>query len=147
MHHLLDRVVDELNPELAGACLAPGRRLVLLRTSKRLRAAVANLRLGLDLLVHNMRNNAQDSLLHYSSIFRLQSIDLTRAQVTPGMVDAFATFQDADWSHLHTLMLGRPLPRNGPELRLAPSHQGDIAATSGGLGREGAANAAAGACY
>lgn len=120
MFHLLDRVVDELNPELAAACLHPQRRLVLLRTSKRLRAAVTKLRLGLDLMVHNMRNNAPQSLLHYAGIFRLQSIDLTHAQITPEMVDAFATVKDADWSHLHTLMLGRPFPKNGPELRLAP---------------------------
>lgn len=120
MFHLLDRVVDELNPELAAACLHPQRRLVLLRTSKRLRAAVTKLRLGLDLMVHNMRNNAPQSLLHYASIFRLQSIDLTHAQITPEMVDAFATVKDADWSHLHTLMLGRRFGKDGPELRLAP---------------------------
>lgn len=120
MVQLLDRVVHELNPELAEACLHPQRRLLLLRTSKRLRAAVAKLRLSLDLVVHNMRHNAPQTLLHFASMFRLQSIDLTRAQITPEMVDAFATFQDADWRHLHTLMLGRPLPRNGPRLGLAP---------------------------
>ena len=96
----------ELSDDLVTVCVPRGHRVLFSRASKALRTRFARLRLPVLLRVMIRNQDLPARLAHMSHMFRIESLDFSRVNLTVGLLQAFATRKRMDWSNLHTLMLG-----------------------------------------